>query len=185
MTDASKRRAYESPGDLARPEREDPRMRRPAAIAVGAVLVGLRTLAGVLWLAALLAVSGDYVDAELGDDGLDLADADAQAVGMVVVGVLVIGGGILLLIELVLGVVVYFGVNWARITLLVLGTLSISGTFASWWAGDQEIHLDFTLVTLALDILVMLALSSEPARRYARRKERVRGTPDPRATARG
>lgn len=170
MTEAEKRTAFESPAALARPEREDPRMPRPAAITVGVALVVLRVIAGAVWVLGLAALGVTYIEVELGDDGLDLVDsAEAETF---VLAVILILGGILLLIDLALGVIVWFGVNWARITLLVFTAFSISVTFASWWVGDQEIHLDFTLVTLALDILLMLALSSEPARRYSRRTRR-------------
>jgi hypothetical protein len=71
-----------------------------------------------------------------------------------------------------MAVLISLGFNWPRIVVMVFSTLSISGTFAAWWAGDQNIALDQTLFTLALDILIMLALSSRAARDYARRNDR-------------
>jgi len=74
--------------------------------------------------------------------------------------------------DLLLAVLIYLGFNWPRIVVMVFSTLSISGTFVTWWVGDQQLALDETMFTLALDILIMLALSSRAARAYARRNKR-------------
>ena len=44
--------------------------------------------------------------------------------------------------------------------------------FVSWWVRDQEITLQTTLLSLAVDILVLLALSSRSTAAYARRREK-------------
>ncbi|WP_314430259.1 hypothetical protein [Microbacterium lacticum] len=54
----------------------------------------------------------------------------------------------------------------------VVTAISISTAFVSWWARDQEITLQTTLLSLAVDILVLLALSSRSAAAYARRAEK-------------
>ncbi|MRG59800.1 hypothetical protein GE115_07955 [Agromyces sp. CFH 90414] len=146
------------------------RMPRPAATAMGALLVLLRVLAGVAWLAALAATWRQALEDELGEFAPEIDAATADAVLWFVLG----AGAIILLVEAVLAVLIFLGANWPRILVMVFATLSISGTFAAWWAGDQELTLDLTLVTLALDILVMLALSSRPARAYARRPREPR-----------
>ena len=43
---------------------------------------------------------------------------------------------------------------------------------AAWWAQGQEITLQSTFLSLSLDILILLALSSQSAAAYARRGEK-------------
>jgi len=165
--DVAKRPAFEPPSELAQAGPRDPRMHRPVATVMGAALVLLRVLAGTVWLIALAANWNDVIADQLDDLAIDLDD---PAVGEALWFVLAIGG-VLLVIDLVFGVLIYLGLNWPRIVVMVFSTLSISGTFLAWWAGDQTITLDQTLFTLALDILIMLALSSRAARAYARRND--------------
>ena len=85
-------------------------------------------------------------------------------------------GAIVLIVAVVLAVLVYFGSNAARITVMIFATLSIVSR-GSTTSPDEEITLRTTLVTLALDILVLLALSSRAARAYAQRPRRPRHQP--------
>ena len=73
--------------------------------------------------------------------------------------------------EALLAFLIYRGVNWARVLVMGFSVVSISFSFAAWWAEDQEITINTTFVTLAFDILVLLALSSRDAAAYARRNE--------------
>jgi len=164
--DVAKRPAFESAGELVRPSPVDSRMRRPIATTMGSALVLLRVIAGVAVLVALAAEWDTLVRAELGDTP---ADAEA-AVSLGLIVILALGGAVLAF-DLVLAVFIFLGHNWPRIVVMVFSTISISVTFAAWWAGDQEITLDESLLTLALDILIMLALSSRAARAYARRSD--------------
>ena len=59
-----------------------------------------------------------------------------------------------------LALFIYLGRNWARVLVLIVSTISIVSAFVSWWAQGQQLTLDGSLTTLALDILVLLALSS-------------------------
>jgi hypothetical protein len=49
--------------------------------------------------------------------------------------------------------------------------MSISASFVAWWAQGQEIEIQGTFLSLSLDILLLLALSSRSAAAYARRYE--------------
>lgn len=165
-----KRRAFESPGDLVRPVGFDPDMSRPAAISAGAGLVMLRVIAGFVWLAALAFNWGGIahdIELELGDDVT--LPAQLKAVGLVVILAV---GGIATVLEGVLAVLIYRGHNWARVLVMLYAVLSISVAFTTWWVGGQDIRIETTLLTLSLDILVLLALSSRQAAAYARRKQR-------------
>lgn len=165
-----KRAAFESPGDLVRPVGYDPDMPRPAAITAGAGLVMLRVIAGFVWLTALAFNWGGIahdIEIELGDD-VTLPD-EVKAIGLVLI---LCVGGIATLLEGVLAVLIYRGHNWARVLVMLYAVVSISAAFTTWWVGGQDIRIETTLLTLSLDILVLLALSSRQAAAYARRKQR-------------
>lgn len=169
MKTPAKRPAFESPGDLVRPVGYDPDMPRPAAISAGAGLVMLRVLAGLLWLTALAFNWGDIAQSlDLALDGVTLTDDD-KALGLAVILTI---GGIATLGEGVLAVLIYRGLNWARVLVMLYAVVSISAAFTTWWVGGQDIRIETTLVTLSLDILVLLALSSRQAAAYARRHQR-------------
>lgn len=174
MRAPNKRPAFEPPTSLARPIPANPAMRRPPATTVGAALVVLRVLAGVAWLTSLALQWNGIVTEAFGEpDGaapVPADDLDGFANGSLTV--ILVVGAVVLAVELVLAVFIYLGHNWPRIIVMVFATLSISGSYATWWAGDQEVTLQTTLLTLSLDILVMLALSSRAARAYARRNKR-------------
>ena len=159
-----KRAAFEPPAELVRPVVAPPDMKRPGSTLAGAVLVVLRVIAGVVWLVAL-AAQWDRVLAE--DGGIDPESAEGVA-SYGVLAFIVVFGAVVLLVQLTLAFAVYHGSNAARLTLMILATLSIMVSWVDYLAG-QEITIRTTLVTLALDILVLLALSSRAARSYAQR----------------
>ncbi|MGR0218984.1 hypothetical protein [Agromyces sp. ZXT2-6] len=158
-----KRAAFEPPTRLAEHEPLRRRMHRPAATAFGSVLVMLRVLAGIVWLIALSANWGlveEEFDVRLGGGSAAASDAALTVV-------LVIGGTVLA-IDLVLAVLVWFGSNWARITVMLFATINISIAAIDSFTGDVEVTVRTTFVTVALDILILLALSSRNARAWAR-----------------
>ncbi len=167
----AKRPAFESASRLLSPVNHDPDMRRPITTSVAAVLVLLRVLAGVLVIAGVAANWHELVrDPALVAGGFD-SSSQAEQLGLwFVIGV----GGVVLLADLVLGVLLYLGRNWARVILMIIAALSISASFVAWWAQEQEVTIQGTFVSLSLDILLLLALSSRSAAAYARRNE-VRG----------
>lgn len=164
-----KRPAYEPPGRLLKPPHYDPAMRRPISTIAGTGLILLRVLAGVVVLIGI--VTG--WDALINDpdnvlDGFDPSPEGAQAA----LGFVIAAGVTVLLIDLLLAVFVYRGYNWARVFVMLIAVGSISTSFGAWWAQGQEITLNTTYVSLSLDILLLLALSSRSAAAYARRHER-------------
>lgn len=164
-----KRPAFEPPGRLLTPTGYRPDMRRPTTIVAGAALVLLRVLAGVAVLAGI-AVGWDAIIADPDSvlEGFDPSPAGSQAALWFVLA----AGGTVLLIDLLLAIFVFRGHNWARVIVMVVTVGSISTSFFAWWAQGQEIKVDTTFVSLSLDILVLLALSSRSAAAYARRHER-------------
>jgi hypothetical protein len=171
MSTPRKRAAFESPIELVAPVDGAVEMARPLATTAGAALVLLRVLAGVLWLVALAANWGPIAR----DAAADIADValtpDVEQAGLLIV-ILVVGT--VLLADLVLAVFIYRGHNWPRVIVMIVSTVSITTAFTQWWVGGQDIRLTTTLVTLGLDVLVLLALSSRDAAAYARRPRRRR-----------
>lgn len=167
MTD--KRPAYEPPSRLLSPTGYNPQMRRPVTTVAGATLVLLRALAGVLWLVALVIQSPALArDAGLFLNGANL-DRGFVGTGLVLV---VVTGGIVLAGEALLAFLIFRGLNWPRVVVMLFSVASISTAFVAWWAQGLKIDIQTTLLTLSLDILVLLALSSRSAAAYARRNER-------------
>lgn len=175
MTATEKRPAFESPAALAVPVAGPPTMRRPVSTTVGSALVLLRVLAGVVWLTALSLDWDEVFTLAFDEAGVALTGDAFAATSQAVYLVVAILIGVVLLIDLALGVLVFLGLNWPRIVVMTISTFSISASFVTWWVGDQEITLQTTFLTIALDILVMLALSSRSARAYARRPRPARG----------
>lgn len=165
-----KRAAFEP---IAAPVVRDSAMRRPAATVAGGVLVLLRAVAGIVWTLTVVFPLPPWLQAVAGAaDGsgeqstLTLSDLGLDA--GIFFGVL---GGITL-VQAVFGILLLRGSNVARVIVMIVSTMSIATAFAGWWELGQEITVGTTLVTVSLDILVLLALSSRDAAAYARRNER-------------
>lgn len=165
-----KRAAFEP---LAAPVAHDPAMRRPAATVAGGVLVLLRAAAGIVWGLTVAFELPPWVQAVAGAaDGsgaeptLTLSDLGLSA--GVFFGIL----GVITVIQALFGILLLRGSNVARVLVMLVSTVSIVSAFVGWWELGQEITVGTTLVTVSLDILVLLALSSRDAAAYARRNER-------------
>ena len=165
----AKRPAFESASRLLSPTGFDPHMARPTTTAVAAVLVLLRVGAGLLVLVGVMTGWQDLLRApDLIADGWD-PSSDVAQYGLWIV--LAIGGAVLL-VDLVLGVLIYRGRNGARVFMMIITVLSISTAFVAWWVQGQEIRVEGTFFSLSIDILLLLALSSRSAAAYARRNEK-------------
>ncbi|MRX43955.1 hypothetical protein GJR97_09480 [Agromyces sp. Q22] len=163
-----KRIAFEPPLRLAEAQPVPARMPRPGATAFGAGVVVLRVLAGVVWLVAV-AFQWDQVLQE--DFGVD-ADATAQTeqAAQLALTVLLVVMGVLLAVQVVFAVRIWFGGNLSRILVMLFSTINITVAATESFTGSVEVTVRTTLVTVALDIIVLLALSSRPARAFARQR---------------
>lgn len=132
----------------------DSRNRRPAPTIIGAALVAGRALA-----AAALALSVLLFPAE------HLSEGQSQLVLYAGVAVLVLSA----LAELLLAGFVFLGRNWARTLAMAVSTAAIGLQVIDVAHGGPGITLQTNLPGLTLDILLILALSSERSRVYARR----------------
>ncbi len=168
-----KRAAFEP---LAAPTVGNPRMRRPGATIAGGVLVLLRAISGAVWGASVVFGLPPWLRAVAGfangDNTIPANDTidDLGISAEVFVGLI----AVVFLVQMVFGILLLWGSNVARVVVMVVSTISISAAFVGWWEVGDEITVGTTLVTLALDILVLLALSSRDAAAYARRNERRR-----------
>lgn len=158
-----KRTVLEDASDLLPIEPEGPApARRPGALTGGAVLVVLRAIGGPIWILGFLRVWPEIrkefsLDAEM-----------ASAVLAIIVGAV----SIWVVVLLVFGFGVWRGSNTARMMTQAWAALSITGSAVAYFAGTDGISVRATLLTLALDILILLALSSRAARAWTRGKSR-------------
>ena len=142
--------------------RED-RGQRPGTLAMGAVLIVARALGGVLWSISLVRSTPQLA----AENDVELAAAE------LIVGVAVVFQGVWMLILLLLAWLVWRGHNWARVLVMLGTTLSIISAAIGHFASDEAITIRTTLLTLALDILILLALSSRDSRRWCTKRPRI------------
>ncbi len=135
----------------------DSRQKRPAPIIVGTMLMVLGALSTALIGAALILGWPDILDS-LNVEG------DATAVLVVVVVVVMVAA----LIELLLAWQVFLGSNLARVVAMSANAIGLGLQIVSLALGGPAITLDNNLIPVALDILLLLALSSQRATLYAR-----------------
>ena len=149
-------------------ERDDPatdsRDKRPAPIAVGALFVFGRGLSA-LYFAAVVALSPGLFADEL--------SALTPAELTIGVGIIAAVPAVFAVAEIVLAWQIFVGRNWARLIAMTFSTVAILSQAVTVLAGGPGITLQTNLPGLALDILLLLALSSERALVYARRERKV------------
>lgn len=141
---------------------------RPGPIVGGTVLVLLRAAAAVVWSIGF-AVAWPVTVASL-DVPPDVGDL--SVVLWILLGFL----GVWTLFLLLLARWLWRGSNVARVLVMVWTTLSITAAAVGYFTMGEEITVRTTLITLALDILVLLALSSRDARLWARRPKPKRAS---------
>lgn len=163
-----KRPAFEPAARLLTPTGYDPDMKRPASIVAGTALVLLSAIAGAVVLLGVVFSWNDLIaNPDANFDGFDPTPEGRASGFAIVVG----AAAAAVVADLVLAVFVYLGRNWARVIVMLFAVVEISGYFVTWWAQGQEITLGGTFLSVAIDILLLLALSSRSAAAYARRLE--------------
>ena len=142
----------------------DSRMRRPGSIVVGALLTLARSIVGVFVLV-------DGIQTVLNPPP-ELASESPEVLSAIL-WTLVVLTALIVLLDLLLAFLIFAGVNWARVTVMVFAVLSILAQFLDSISGATSITLDTTLVATSIDILLLLALSNDRASAWARRKQRA------------
>lgn len=169
-----KRSAIEPPAVLVSTEQPaNPNAKRPMTTTLGALFVLGRGLAGLLWIGAFALLWKEVLPE------LDL-DPDAEPyVFWAVVGFGTAGSLLLLL----LARAIHRGSNIARVLVMTGLTFSIVTAAIGYFSTGEEITIRTTLITVSLDILVLLALSSQASRTWARQPRKSRDLSARRQTA--
>ncbi|MER2133153.1 MAG: LssY C-terminal domain-containing protein [Arthrobacter sp.] len=147
------------------------RLGRPAPVIVGAVLVLLRVLAALAVAGLLFTGSAERTWVA------DFAGSDRELFNSAEVYV---PAGVALLafslFECTLAFLILRGTNWARLTAMSLSSVSIILQVAAFFAGQAAEVPQSDRPAYALDVLILLALSSDRARifSHARRESRNR-----------
>lgn len=159
----------------ANEEATDSRNKRPAPTIVGAVMLAGRALP-TLSLVVVVMLNRDELARSL-VDGNGSAAPQLAALIWAVAGAL----GLFAAADALLAWRTFLGRNWARVAAMGLSTASMILQAVSLAAGGPAITLNTNLAGLALDILLVIALSSDRARIYARRRrkdpKRISGRP--------
>jgi hypothetical protein len=140
--------------------------RRPAATIVGALLVVLGVVADLVWLVNLALHWDQTLRSLFLGDGVTQSDLD-QASGPLLI-VVVAFLSLVAAFQLFLAWRVFKGRTWARDLVMVLAAISTTSSFVGWAVSGEQITFRTTLLTVALDILVLLTLSSRDAAAYTR-----------------
>ena len=136
----------------------DSRDRRPASITFSAAVACLRGVLGVA-LGCLLLAGADLLSSAVPAGRPGTAFVAVTATGFLVVAT----------IDLGLGAATFHGRNWARLLLMLDCAATILVAFAATTGGGPLPTLGSGLPHVGLGILVLLALTSPRARRYAAR----------------
>ena len=143
----------------------DSRDKRPAPTAIGAVFVFVRGLLALYFAIAVIAAPEQF-SADLA--AIPVGSERTAAFWSVVALLLLFAAA-----ELGLAAMVLLGRNWARLLAMGLSTVAIVAQAVNVANGGPGITLHTNLPGLAIDILLLLALSSERSLDYARRERKV------------
>lgn len=135
----------------------------PAPVVVGTVLLLARAAVALVFLGTLLLSRDD----SLREIARRAPTVDADTSATVFGGVMAFIGAFAVA-EIVIAWNVYLGHNAARVLAMSVGSAVIVLQAIELAAGTSSLTLMSTLTGLSLDVLLVLALSSERARRYAR-----------------
>ena len=146
-------------------------LRRPAPVVFGVVLVFLRGLAALTVAAPFLArfANAPWVTQLLGEQSRGLADL-GNAYAPASVSLAVFAG-----VETVLALLILRGSNAARVTAMTLSSVAIALQVVTFFA-TPDVPLGANLFGYSFDILLILALSGDRARIYARMHSHRRRT---------
>lgn len=143
--------------------------RRPVPTTLGFLLMLLRVLAGVLTVVLTVLAWPVFIRSQLvSQTGQALTAAEQQSADLVfgiAMGVFAAG----LVFYFVLALLVFTGSNWARIASMSYSALLVILAAIDFFNGGEQVTLHTNILGLPLDILVVLALSSQRSRLWARR----------------
>ena len=136
-------------------------MKTMSKVLVGTVVAGAMAVSSIAPAAAQ-----DYRHR---GNGIDVGDIIA---GAVVLGIVIGGVALWALVLLCFGFGLVRGSNTARMLAQFWAAISITAAAITYFSTSDSITVRATLLTLSLDILILLALSSRNARTWTRGKSR-------------
>lgn len=141
---------------------------RPVPTSLGFLLMLLRIVAGAVFVALTVIDWRQFVQSELDTPGAAITADERPLVQAALVVVMVIFA-VGLLFYLLLAILVFRGSNWARIASMSYSAFLIIIAAIDFFDGGPQVTLHNNVLGLPLDILVVLALSSQRSRLWARR----------------
>ncbi|WP_285114634.1 LssY C-terminal domain-containing protein [Leifsonia sp. fls2-241-R2A-40a] len=140
--------------------------KRPVPTTLGVLLMTLRVFAGALYIALNVLDWHRFVQSEVSAGSLT---PNEESTASLVLGIAMGLFGAGLILYFLLALLVFSGSNWARIAAMSYSSLIIVVSAIDFFNGGPQVSLRNNLLGLALDILVVLALSSKRSRLWARR----------------
>ena len=144
------------------------RDRRPAPTTLGFLLMLLRVVAGTITVIVTIVAWPTFLDSQLAESGQSLTASERAGADLalgIVIGLFAAG----LVFYFTLALLLFAGSNWARIASMSYSSLLIVVAAIDFFNGGEQVTLRTNILGLPLDILVVLALSSQRSRSWARR----------------
>jgi hypothetical protein len=143
-------------------------MKRPISVYLGVLLILLRAVTSVV---TAVGVALDWRQADVIIE--KAVDSDAETVSLVVLIALMSIFGVVVVIDLIVARLIFRGSNRARFVAMILATFMVLGSAVDFIVNGTSFTLENGgLLGLSLDILVLVALSSDEARDFAARRPR-------------
>ncbi|WP_426517832.1 LssY C-terminal domain-containing protein [Diaminobutyricibacter sp. McL0618] len=141
---------------------------RPIPTSLGFLLMLLRVVAGLVFIGLTAVDFRGFLEAEVFSQTSSITP-EQQTAATWIVAIFLAVVGLWLLLYLWMAILVYRGSDRARVIAMSLSSLAIIVTAVDFFTRDAPINLQNNILGLPLDILVVLALSSQRSRDWARR----------------
>ncbi|NNV08937.1 hypothetical protein ETC03_22440, partial [Geobacillus sp. MMMUD3] len=142
--------------------------RRPLQTLIGAGLVLVLLIFQATDVLSIL-LDWDRLRADVAGVGVEVTASETEVVTRIVAGVLVGLSLIIGVIQVIASISVFRGSNRARLWILTLSTISVVISFTNYLTGDRSIATNmYSLITVALQVGVLLSLSSDSSRLFTR-----------------
>ncbi len=141
---------------------------RPIPTTLGFLLMLLRVVAGLVFIGLTVVDFRGFMQADVFSQTQSLTPED-QATATWIVAIFLAVVGLWLLLYLWMAILVFRGSDRARVIAMSLSSLAIVLSAIDFFDGGPQFTLQNNILGLPLDILVVLALSSQRARLWARR----------------
>jgi hypothetical protein len=143
-------------------------VKRPISVYLGVLLILLRAVTSVV---TAVGVALDWHQADVIIE--KAVESDAATVSLVVLVALMSIFGVVVVIDLIVARLIFRGSNRARFVAMILATFMVLGSAVDFVVNGTSFTLENGgLLGLSLDILVLVALSSDEARDFAARSIR-------------